>query len=694
MPEIDFTKTFRDEAQERLSEMEEALLDLEHSPENADCMNRAFRAMHTIKGSAAMFGFEEIARFTHDLETVLDRVRSGAIPVTKELLTVALAAKDHISGLLAPDAEAEGVSDASEALISEFRKLLGETERRPGGPNAGPLSATANAGPNAPAPAGGKSEVYWIRYKPSPDSFMTGTDPLNLLGELTQLGRMRQTFYPGPVPDLDAFDPETVFGMWDIIISTDAGLNALNDVFIFVLEDHHVLIRKICDGGVRASDLEMFLNILQAGPKRSEQTLLAALTGAFTENILKPRAAARKQEARDGACKSGGQNGSSSIRIDSEKLDRLVNMVGELVIIQSRLAQAVRGNGTPVLKRISEDMERLMDEMRENAIGIRMLPIGTTFGALNRLVRDLCVSLGKEVEFVTEGGETELDKTVIDRLKDPLMHILRNCIDHGIEASEARVAANKPARGTIRLSAGHSGGDVLLTITDDGAGIDVEKVRAKAEERGLLPAGSPALGDAEIYALLFEPGFSTADKVSDVSGRGVGMDMVKKSIENLRGAITIESRKGRGTTLRIRLPLTLAILDGLMVKVGAESFILPLASVEACQERFVDGEVKMLAVVERIGKMIPCISLRKLLDVPGPQPGYERIVVATVDDMKVGLAVDIVVGRQQTVIKRLAGVYKNLNWISGTTINGDGGISLILDVHQIVKFATSQSQAM
>jgi two-component system chemotaxis sensor kinase CheA len=377
--------------------------------------------------------------------------------------------------------------------------------------------------------------------------------------------------------------------------------------------------------------------------------------------------------------------------VDAERLDSLVNMVGELVIIQSRLAQAVRDAHNPVLAQIAEDMERLMDELSENALSIRMLPFGSMFGGFRRLVRDLAKTLGKPVEFVTEGAETELDKTVIDKLKDPLMHILRNAVDHGLEPSEARRELGKPEQGRVVLSAAHASGEVVITVADDGRGIDPERVRARAVERGLV-APDAVLDEREALGLLFEPGFSTAETVSNISGRGVGMDVVRKSIEGLRGSIDVESTPGRGTRMRIRLPLTLAIIDGLNVRVEQESYILPLAAVEACQERFVEGRPETFDTVERMGQLIPCISLRRLLHVPGEQPGYERIVVVQVDGRQVGLAVDVVVGRQQAVIKSMSGLCKDQDWISGTTINGDGGISLILDVPQLVARAAETTQ--
>lgn len=509
MSEVDLLKTFRDEALERLAEMEEALLDLELAPENAECVNSAFRAMHTIKGSAAMFGFDEISRFMHDLETIFDRIRSGKLPVTKDLLTVALAAKDHIQQLLGLGDKEGSAPDVSVELMSKFKKFLGET---------GSEAQTAYAPQDKDdrkTHSESKGETYWIRYKPSPDSFMTGTDPLNLVGELAGLGTMREVFHPDSIPHLDAIDPEKAFGEWDIVVCTDRGEAAIRDVFIFVMGDHDVRIRKIGDGIVRASDLEELLGVL--GTNKDESTLLTALSASFDGRTRWRGAGSGKPEAGECVQAARGASGSTSIRIDSARLDKLVDMVGEMVIIQSRLAQAVKGNHNPVLERISEDMERLMDEMRENAISIRMIPISTAFGALNRIVRDLSVSLGKEARLVTEGGDTELDKNVIDRLKDPLMHILRNCMDHGIEEAHVRSAAGKPPEGTIRLTAAYSGGEVALMVSDDGAGIDREKVRRKAEERGLIAAGAP-LGEAEICSLLFEPGFSTAEKVSDVSG--------------------------------------------------------------------------------------------------------------------------------------------------------------------------------
>ncbi len=676
-------RAYLEEAQELLAELEACLLELETNPDDADKLNRAFRAMHTIKGSGAMFGFEEIARFTHDIETVYDRVRNHKLPLTPELSALTLRAKDHIQALLnsgAPVATPELVA-ISDALLAEFAAISKASD-----------SAEAPAQASAPPPpVNGKTvsanaRTYWVRYRPTSKTMFTGTRPLALLDELTQLGDSRILFHDEDVPPVEDLDPEHVYGWWDVLVATDRGEDAIRDVFIFLDDEREVSVLALSDGIIRASDVEEILERFRTEAARP----MTEVGESIRANLTLKLAGRRKPEAsaagRETIARSAG---GGSIRVDSSRLDKLVNLVGELVIIQSRLSQAVGGQSEQsALVQISEDMERLTDEMRENALGLRMLPIGTTFGAFRRLVHDLCGSLGKEVELVTDGADTELDKTVIDQLKDPLVHILRNCLDHGIESPEDREAQGKPRTGTIQLAASHSSGNVVISIADDGKGIDPVVIRAKAVEKGLVSPDAD-LTEREVLNLIFEPGFSTAKTVSDVSGRGVGMDVVRRHIDALRGSVEIESHKGKGTTLVIRLPLTLAIIDGFNVLIGHESFIVPLTSLRGFQERFVTPPVKKLDVIERMGSRIPCVSLRQLFNVPGEQPEYERVVITEVEDAVVGLTVDQVVGRQQAVIKSMAQEFKSLKWISGTTINGDGSISLILDVPQLVRFASS-----
>ncbi|QJT09533.1 chemotaxis protein CheA [Oceanidesulfovibrio marinus] len=681
-------KAFLDEAKELLDDIEETLLELESNPEDQALVARAFRAMHTIKGSGAMFGYEEIARFTHDLETTYDRVREGCLSISKELLSLTFEAKDHIGLLLAapPEGDAE-TRAASDEILARFRAFVaGESAGKSDTPACSLPVDACGGEPEADSPS-----TFWIRFKPGVGIYRTGTNPFALFDELEALGTCAVVFHGEAIPYLEDYVPDDHYGYWDILITTDKGEASLLDVFIFQEEEeYHVAL--VYPGSVRASDLEDLAGLVQSHAEEEPEAILRVLEDEILGRLNK-----RIEPCQETAVEAPAAThapSKSSIRVDSERLDALVDMVGEMVIIQSRLAQAVQGNEVPsIFHQVSEELERLTDEMRDNALGLRMLPVGTMFNSLRRLVRDLSGSLGKDVNFITEGAETELDKTVIDQLKDPLVHILRNSMDHGIESPETRTAAGKPAQGVVRLSARHSSGNVVITIEDDGKGLDPEKIREKAVSRGLISADAE-LGHKETLELIFEPGFSTAEKVTDVSGRGVGMDVVRRSIEGLRGIIEISSTAGQGTRLNISLPLTLAIIDGFNVLIEDESYIVPLNTLRGFQERQVEGEVRTLETMVHMEHMIPCVSLRKLLDVPGNQPEYERVVIIEVDGRVVGLSVDQVVGRQQAVIKSLGDMSSNVQWISGTTVNGDGTISVILDIPQLVRFASDQKNVV
>lgn len=680
-------KAFLDEAKELLDDIEETLLELESTPEDQALVARAFRAMHTIKGSGAMFGYEEIARFTHDLETTYDRVREGCLSISKELLSLTFEAKDHIGLLLAAPPEGDaGTRAASDEILSRFRAFVASESAVAGEtPTCSlPIDACADES-EADSPS-----TFWIRFKPGVGIYRTGTNPFALFDELEALGTCAVVFHGESIPYLEDYVPDDHYGYWDILIITDKGDASLHDVFIFQEpEEYHVAL--VHPGSVRASDLEDMAALLRTHAEEEPDAIQRMLENEILGRLNKRVETCQEVVETPAAAHAPSK---SSIRVDSERLDALVDMVGEMVIIQSRLAQAVQGHQVPsIFHQISEELERLTDEMRDNALGLRMLPVGTMFNSLRRLVRDLSGSLGKDVNFITEGAETELDKTVIDQLKDPLVHILRNSMDHGIESPEARMADGKPAQGVVRLSARHSSGNVVITIEDDGKGLDPEKIREKAVSRGLIAADAE-LGHKETLELIFEPGFSTAEKVTDVSGRGVGMDVVRRSIEGLRGIIEISSTSGQGTRLNISLPLTLAIIDGFNVLIEDESYIVPLNTLRGFQERLVNGEVRTLETMVHMEHMIPCVSLRKLLDVPGVQPEYERVVIIEVDGRVVGLSVDQVVGRQQAVIKSLGDMSSNVQWISGTTVNGDGTISVILDIPQLVRFASDQKKVV
>lgn len=672
---MDAATLFKEEAAELLADLEQMLLELENDPGNAECIGKVFRDIHTIKGSGAMFGYTELARFSHDVETVFDKVRAGELELDGELLGLTLAAKDHIGKLLSsPDASPADVA-ASDDILARLRPYLGAAGRG-GAPDPAEQEHVHEKRRFNPSAA----KTYLVRYRPAANTFMSGTDPLRLVDELNDLGRLWCIFRTEGIPPLETLDPVMASGWWDILLISDAGLDALQDVFIFVEDDHGVEMGELSPEAIREADVPGFLKMIQEGGGKKFEELRSEIAAWIAEKVSQRTVSdVRKEPAAE-------TKATASIRVESSRLDALVNLVGEMVIVQSRLSQAAATSGDAGLRSIAEDLQRLSSEMRDHTLGIRMVPIGSIYGTMRRLVRDLCQNMGKNVSFVGLGAQTELDKNVIDQLKDPLVHILRNSIDHGIEDPEARAAAGKPQKGSITLDATHSGGNILITITDDGKGIDAARVKAKALEKGLLTS-TDTPSDKDILDLIFAPGFSTAQAVTNVSGRGVGMDVVKKNIESLRGTVEIDSTPGKGCRLTIRLPLTLAIIDGLQVRVGTEFFVLPLSAVEACQERFLEAAPPVVGSMEYKGELIPCVSVRGLLDVPGEQPGYERIVVTGVEGKWVGLAVDAVVGQQQAVIKPLSEALGGVRFIAGTTVNGDGGVSVILDVPNLIGFA-------
>ncbi len=647
-----FAANYREEAAERLVELEATLLELEAHSDDADLVARAFRALHTIKGSGAMFGFDDIASFTHELETVFDQVRNGKIQVTKELVGLALEGKDLIRAML--DGTDQAGSAERERLVGALRQQLPCLEEKP-------APAAPVVGDDDPWASTDPMKSYRVRFKPHPEVFQDGTNPLSLLAELRSLGHCEVVARTGGIPRLEELSPETCYLAWDAIVTTERGENAIRDVFIFVEDRCELRVELIDDAG-------------------AEQGLThqAVETAAAEQKVIGAERAGRGRRA--------SAESASSIRVAAEKLDGLVDLVGELVIAQARLARIASRRDDPELLSISEDIDRLSAALRDSTLDVRMVPIGTTFSHFKRLVHDLSAELGKEIDLVTEGAETELDKTVIERLGDPLVHLIRNSCDHGIESPAARRTAGKPEQGTVRLSAYHSGASVFIELRDDGAGLDATAIRTKALERGLVEADSK-LSEKELFSLIFLPGFSTAQQVSNVSGRGVGMDVVKRSIEALRGTMEIESSRGSGTTIRIKLPLTLAIIDGLLVAVGEASYVLPLSIVEECveltREDVARAHGNQLAAVR--GELVPYLRLRDLFGVPGEPPPIEQIAITSVQGTRYGLVVDDVIGHHQTVIKSLGRMYRGITGLSGATILGDGTVAVIVDVPALVQ---------
>jgi two-component system chemotaxis sensor kinase CheA len=684
-------ETYRAEAYELLAELEASLLVLEEDPGDTELIGRVFRALHTIKGSGAMCGFDDIATFTHDVETVFDLVRNEKLGVTKTLVDLSLRAGDRIRGML-DGSDGGAMDDTSRG--SEITSALRELIPKPESP-AGQVPQKASQATDDEQ----VEKTYRIFFRPDRAIFSRGANPVLLLNELRELGECSVIAHTEAIPAVEDIDPQKCHISWDVILTTPDGVDAIKDVFIFVEDECELTIEVIDEPGpenddappkrigeilierglVSQEDLRVALGaqrrvgelLVDKGlvePSRVESAL------AEQEHILAVRGKYRKEEQ------------ASSVRVPAERLDALVNLVGEMVTVQARLSQTVASMDHAGLLSISEEVERLTAELRENTMSIRMLPIGTTFSKFKRLVRDLSGELGKDVLLVTDGGETELDKTVIERLNDPLVHLIRNCIDHGLELPGVREAAGKPGQGTVHLAAMHSGAYVLIRVTDDGAGLDADAIRSKAVEKGLMAADTE-LSEKELFLLIFAPGFSTARQVTSVSGRGVGMDVVKRSIDALRGSIDVSSQKGMGTTITLKLPLTLAIIDGLLVEVGDGRYVLPLSIVEECveltREDVAGAHGRHITHVR--GEIVPYILLRQSFAITGNAPEVQQIVITESPGGKVGFVVDKVIGEHQTVIKNMGRAYRNVDVISGATILGDGTVALIMDVPKLVQ---------
>lgn len=662
MTTTDPTEIFRQEARELLEQLEQALLDLDQNPDSKDLVDSAFRALHTLKGSGAMFGFDEVAGFVHEFETAFDQVRKGKADINAGLVTISLAAKDHIANLIA-----EPGRHAADGM-----PILGSLRESIASGGAVPLALhpqEISAGTERTSPSGVMS--WRVRFHLPADALALGTNPLLLLDELRTLGECSVDALTDQVPPIEDIDPEDSYLGWDIVLTTREPREAIEDVFIFLK-----------DG------MDLSIEPMQPIETASTANEVHVLANAGGQAQVAPAGAKPLHSTGNGeATATATAKASSSLRVPAERLDELMDRVGELVIAQARLTQIANVSEDANLKAVAEELERLSSGLRDTTMGIRMVPIGTLFGRFRRLVHDLSGELGKPLEFVTTGEETELDKTVIERLADPLVHIIRNAVDHGLESPEKRHASGKVAKGRVQLSAIHTGAEVAISISDDGAGLDVERIRAKAEEQGLVSADAK-LTDQELYQLIFHPGFSTAREVTSLSGRGVGMDVVKRTIDGLRGVIDVSSKPSESTTVTLRLPLTLAIIDGMLVRVGKGLYTIPLSAVEECVELpagAVAGD-KGRNFLNIRGNLVPFLRLRELFRTQAPADLHQKIVIVSAGEARVGLVVDQIIGNNQTVIKSLSKMHADVETFSGATILGDGTVALILDVNHLVSF--------
>ena len=687
-----FQESFFTESAEHVETMETGFLELEERPEDLDLLNRIFRAAHSVKGNAGMFNFTAIAELTHKMENVLDLMRNEKIPVTPHSVDVLLRSLDGLKSLLD---EAQGAGAADQETIKGLEKELqacqdGESE---GG-------ATETAAPSSVEEPGSPQAATWrlikIDWVPLPELFQRGLDPAQLFKELHELGMIKSLqVQVDKIPSLETMDPEHCYLSWNLELETDVTIDKVEAVFDFVRDGSDLTITdcapKQAEPYKRVGDILVEEGIVTPGEisdglakQKPLGEILVEEKKVTTQQVDKALQKQKQQKKGEVA----------SIRVDTEKIDKLINLVGELVITQSMitdLGEKFTIEQLPVLQERIVQLERNTRELQERVMSVRMMPIGSAFHRFPRLVRDLAGKSGKQIQLVMSGEETELDKTLIEAIGDPLTHLVRNSADHGLEGPEERVAAGKPERGTVRLHAFHDGGNICIAVEDDGRGLNRDRIVAKAVERGLIADGS-TMNDEDVYQLIFRAGFSTADTITDVSGRGVGMDVVKRNIEGLGGSVSIQSTPGKGSKLTLKLPLTLAIIDGMTVRVGEDNYIIPLITVtESIRPKAADLQriVGKGEVVNLRGEWVPLVRLYEAFNVAPDytDPVEALLVIVEVENRRIAVLVDELTGQQQVVIKTLEQNYRKIEGISGATILGDGQVALILDVPGLAKLA-------
>ncbi|MBN2297670.1 MAG: chemotaxis protein CheA [Deltaproteobacteria bacterium] len=691
----ELVQVFLEESDDEIRELEAGLIKLEEEQDDENIINRVFRAAHTIKGSAGLVGFDDVSIFTHDIENILDRIRTGELKITKKLITNLLSAVDVLKRLISASAEGEDIDKAEiENTTLTLKRFTGTTKT-----SAEDIDHTGSAKKSQ-----GQVRTISVIMKFRPDILSTGQDPIMLIRELADNGEIIDTcVYTDSIPDFYAINPTVCYTWWEIIVKTSRPLSDIQNIFLFVIDDNEIIIEDISEqfregvdlslaekpigeilvekGIVKQGDIEDALK----GHKTTGEMLVEM--GKAPKDVVERMALAQSQSRKIAK--------SSTIRVDTDKLDKLVNLVGEMVISVARMSQLASeiesSSDSRSMQGATASLERISRELQEQVMRVRMVPVEGTFNRFRRVVRDMSFELGKKIEIKMSGTETELDKNVIEQIGDPLKHMIRNSIDHGIESPEERRQIGKPEEGTIWLKAFQREGNIFIEIADDGKGINKQKVLEKAIEKGLADPGRAYL-DKDIFEMLFAPGLSTSEKVSEISGRGVGMDVVKKNIEDLHGSVEVLSEVGKGSTFRIKLPLTLAIIDGMMVRVGTEVLTIPLSVIDKsvrpsrAEVKTVEGKGEL---VDIRGDYIPLVRIYDLFNIPSEKtdPTDALVVVLQSTDSRFGVLVDDVLGQTQAVIKSIDKNFRKIEGTSGATILGNGRVSLILDVHGIERMA-------
>ncbi|AWG42933.1 chemotaxis protein CheA [Candidatus Borreliella tachyglossi] len=706
-----FKDSFKEESIENISDIEQALLNIEFESDQ-EVINSIFRNFHTIKGSAGMFGFNFTASLVHEIETVLDSIKEGLDEFSQATVDATLMAVDFIRELI------EGDEAVDESEFKNREKILVDTIKQglgfvsdielSGGSTLSfdeksRIESSETLQSQNPVVDSSEGEdgfadealhiatkVYKILFSPARGILFHGHKPINLLKKLLNLGSGQIKARVSNIPDLELISPDNVYVGWEIKLETEESKTSIEDIFMFLDEQSKVSVEEVNVDYEIPEDFE--LDSLGGNEDKDDERV------SFKEKeSLSKEADSRMTSKGDGAnfnlhdATAKSKVNIASIRVDSKKLDHLVNLVGELVTIQSKLSKESENRNSSVLNSISAEFSLLINELRDYTTGLRTVPIEILFVKFQRIVKDLSAQLGKSILYHTQGGDTVLDKSIIEKLNEPLVHLIRNSIDHGIESVDERVRVGKDPKGVIKLSAHQSGDSVIVIIEDDGRGLNRNKIIKKAVEKNIISeAVSKTLSDADVYNLIFELGFSTASVITNISGRGVGMDVVRKQVESLRGNVILESELGKYTRTKLIFPLTLAIIEGWLVRVMNEHFIVPLSSVESCLEadkliskRYgLDGSNN---VMNYRGSMISFIRLREFFEISNEQNDNEHVVVVNTNSGKIGIVVDEVLGQHQTVIKALGKIYSKVEGVSGATILGDGSLALVIDIDTITK---------
>lgn len=679
-----FHDAFFDESAEALESMEAALLQLNPGAPDPELINSIFRVAHSIKGGSATFGFAEVASFTHTCETLLDELRAGRMQVSQHITDLLLKSVDVMREMLRCVQHKETI-DAQRVADLQFDLEVAIVQATAANtPPAVPANAVCDSGVDERANDSGpnvQSRTWRIEFRPLPQLFVRGNDPLRMLRELAELGDLKIAADASQLPPLAELDPQVCYLAWTLELRTDAPRESLEQVFDWAQGDCELSIEPL------PPDSTPVLTVVGGSEG------LPAEAGNQSVDIAQSRTDAAGADAARISAES------SSIRVSTEKVDELMNSVGELVITQSMLSQLgsqLAGSGAEQLRSGLAQLERNVRELQESVMRVRMLPISFVFSRFPRMVRDLSQRLGKQVQLKLTGEQTELDKTVLEKIGDPLVHLVRNSIDHGIEMPDVRVAAGKPAAGTVSMQACHKGGNISVEVLDDGAGLNHQRILAKARERGLI--GDEALSEAQINDLIFAAGFSTNEQATDISGRGVGMDVVRRNIKELGGSIEVSTTAGAGSRFVITLPLTLAIVDGQSVAVGGEIYIVPLITI-------IESLQLQPAMVNRIAgagevfwfrdAYVPIVRLYEVFGVrPRTTALHEGLImVVEGEGRRMGLFVDDLLGQQQVVIKSLESNFRRVEGVSGATILGDGAVALILDVPGLIRLCAQRQAA-